>query len=204
MSQIPPMSAPPPAYLPPPPRQSNVLAIISLITGILSCLPGMSVLAVALGIAGLLKSNKPNVGGKGMAIAGLILGVVGLAWTVGFVFVAIKGGQLYIAGRPAREAAQQFATDVGQNNADAALKDCSTSIDAEKVRAALTQGQAWGALQPQGTRFIAIPVHTGAGSQTFKVAGLAVFAAAREQFSATVDQENGVYRVTDFKFIDQK
>jgi len=199
MSQIPPMSAPPPAYLPPARPQSNVAAVVSLITGILGCIPGVSLLAVILGIVGIVKAGRPNVGGKGLAIAGLILGLIGcLGWTGGGLFIAVTAKKLVAEGAPARAVAKQFATDVGKGDADAAIRDCSSSMSPDKVRAAVSEAQSWGAFRD--ATFLAFNLNTNNGSKTMTIGGSAVFANATKPFSATLNQEDGVYRIIDFSF----
>src|SRR5215813_5339276 len=101
MSQFPPPQPPPPPQFPPQPgfgppmpyppqKQTNGLAIGSLVFGILGCVPVVtSLLAVILGFAGLRKARDPRYGGKGVAIAGLLLGLLGL---VGW---ASAGGAAY-------------------------------------------------------------------------------------------------------------
>ncbi|HEX8325284.1 MAG TPA: DUF4190 domain-containing protein [Tepidisphaeraceae bacterium] len=79
MSQFPP-PVPPPAvtYAPPQPggRPANAWAIVSLITGIIGCAIITAIVAVVTGIIGLGKARVQ--GGRGMAIAGIILGLIWL------------------------------------------------------------------------------------------------------------------------------
>ena len=66
--------------------QKNVLALVSLGLGISSVTMGcccylnfpLGIAAVITGILGILKANKEGLGGKGMAITGIVLGVVAL------------------------------------------------------------------------------------------------------------------------------
>jgi len=60
------------------PRQTNGMAIASLICGILGCTFIGGILAIVFGILGLQKTKDPRYGGKGMAIAGIILGCIGM------------------------------------------------------------------------------------------------------------------------------
>lgn len=81
---------PPPGTTPPPNptvQRSNGLAISSLIIGIISLPFGFTVfvgiilgiLAIILGALGNKKAkDEPNVGGKGMAIAGLVMGIISI------------------------------------------------------------------------------------------------------------------------------
>src|SRR6266436_5586559 len=59
-------------------QQSNAMAITSLITGLLSCIPGVGLLAILFGALGLGKAKDPRVGGKGLAIVGIILGLISI------------------------------------------------------------------------------------------------------------------------------
>ena len=95
---------------PPPPAKTNVLAIISLIGGILGLLgiclgiipviglfcsiPGgvFGLAAVVLGMIGINKTKVTGEKGKGMAIAGLILGVLTLLGVCVYSVIAIALG----------------------------------------------------------------------------------------------------------------
>ncbi len=63
----------------PPVAPTNSLAIVALITGIL----GISIVAIITGHIGINRINRTGEQGKGMAIAGLVLGYVGaLSWVI--------------------------------------------------------------------------------------------------------------------------
>jgi hypothetical protein len=79
-----PYPAPPPGYYapPPPPAQTNWWAIVSLISGVL----GGVLISVICGIVGLNKA-KQGQGGRGLAIAGLVLsGLWVLVFAAGIIF----------------------------------------------------------------------------------------------------------------------
>src|SRR4051812_41894509 len=94
MSQYPPPQYPP--STPPPPGfggmqqpsqpASNGMAITSLIMGILSCIPGVGLLAILFGAMGVSKAKDPRYGGKGLAITGIVLGLLSIVvWaTIGY------------------------------------------------------------------------------------------------------------------------
>jgi prepilin-type processing-associated H-X9-DG protein len=69
------------------PRKRNGMAIASLVCGLLGCIPIASVLAVIFGIIGIRKSKNPHVGQKGWAIAGIVLGFLGVLIDVPVVYV---------------------------------------------------------------------------------------------------------------------
>jgi hypothetical protein len=74
-----------PAYVPAPTVTTNVLAIVSLVTGIagLTFVPFLgSIAAVVTGHISLHQLKTKQENGRGMAIAGLITGYVGVAFTV--------------------------------------------------------------------------------------------------------------------------
>jgi hypothetical protein len=99
----------------PPPQQSNGWSIASLICGLLLCIPGLtSLLAVIFGIAGIKKSARPQIGGRGLAIAGLVLGILGLLGWAG-----VAGGTWWGWGffksemlNPAKQTAGTFLNDL--------------------------------------------------------------------------------------------
>lgn len=85
-----PYPAPPPGYYAPPPaQQTNWWAVISLIFGVI----GGVLVSVVCGIVGLNKA-KQGQGGRGLAIAGLVLSalwVVGLIAGVAIYLMVAKG-----------------------------------------------------------------------------------------------------------------
>src|ERR1700689_5061154 len=113
MSQMPPSMSPPPGFnpgmqygAPPPQRRTSAAAVASLVCGILGCIPILSqLLALIFGIVGIRATSKPNVGGRGMAIAGIVLALLGFAC---YGLIAVGGGFAYIQTKPARALAKQY------------------------------------------------------------------------------------------------
>jgi prepilin-type processing-associated H-X9-DG protein len=60
------------------PRKRNPLATASFVCGLLGFIPFVSILAIVFGIVGLWKSRTPRVDGNGSAIAGILLGCIGM------------------------------------------------------------------------------------------------------------------------------
>ena len=86
------------------PRQTSTLAIVSLIAGILgwTALPFLgSVVAIITGHMARSEIRRSNgqLGGDGMAIAGLVLGWISAAlWIVGIVIIfTVLGGLAWFA-----------------------------------------------------------------------------------------------------------
>ena len=84
----------PPTQIPPPPGapglggtparpRNNALAIASLVLGILWVCGLGSLLALILGIVALSQIKKSGASGRGLAIAGIVLGVLGILATAG-------------------------------------------------------------------------------------------------------------------------
>lgn len=73
--------------------KTNGLAIASLVLGIVWIYWIGSILAVIFGHVALSQIKKSNgtQGGRGMAIAGLVLGYIGLAMIVLFIVIVIVG-----------------------------------------------------------------------------------------------------------------
>lgn len=85
--------APQPPMMIGPPKAPGI-SIAALVLGIVSvCVPYVNfvtmILAIVFGVIGINKANRDptTVGGKGMAIAGLVLGIIAAAfWLIVFIF----------------------------------------------------------------------------------------------------------------------
>ncbi|WP_018653056.1 DUF4190 domain-containing protein [Actinomadura flavalba] len=77
-------------------RGTNPLAIGSLVAGVVGLFTCgiISIVAVVLGHLGLGQINKSGQGGRGMAIAGLILGYLALiGWVIWWIIVLVSGAR---------------------------------------------------------------------------------------------------------------
>lgn len=133
------------AYSMPPQRQMSAAAVVSLVCGILGCLPFITgLIAVICGIVGIKTTSNPRYSGKGLAIAGLILGLISLA------FWGLMGGSIFAAfsyTRPVRQGANQFARDLSAGNISAAQAMCSSSVTQEELKTAADALKPLGALK---------------------------------------------------------
>lgn len=137
MSTVPPSPYPSyPSYPPipsPERRETSGMAVASLVFGILGCVPFVTgLLAVIFGILGIRRTRDPRFRGTGLAIAGLILGLLSLGgWSLfsGTLYVGYKASQ------PAREAAEAFIRELCLGRIDSAY-GMTAEIDRQEFEAA--------------------------------------------------------------------
>jgi hypothetical protein len=129
-------------YQPPMQPRTSGAAITSLIMGILLCIPAITGLgAILFGIIGLGSTRKPGVRGKGLAITGLILGLLNL---VGWgVFGGIMGVAWKATG-PDRATAVSFVQDLCTGNVVAAQGLCDPTVSPNLVQADATRALTFG------------------------------------------------------------
>ena len=87
------MTTPPPSGVPsyPQPAKTNGLAIGGFVTSLVCCAP----VGLALSIVALNQINKdPRQGGKGLAVAGIVLGGLGVVGGI-IYFIAMAGSTTY-------------------------------------------------------------------------------------------------------------
>lgn len=78
------------------PARTSALAVSSLVLSLICCIPGFGLFGAALGVGALMGIGGSNgrVGGRGLAAAGIIIGIlVTLAWVGAFVAVRQVMGQ---------------------------------------------------------------------------------------------------------------
>ncbi|MBA7594356.1 hypothetical protein ES703_01297 [subsurface metagenome] len=85
-----PAAAPAPAPRAAAGTRTSGFAIAALITGIVGLLSfgPLAILAIIFGAIGISQTNKdPNLKGKGMAVAGLVLGIIAcVGWVIGIIW----------------------------------------------------------------------------------------------------------------------
>jgi hypothetical protein len=112
------------------PLRVSGMAVTSLVCGVLGCIPFLTgLLAIIFGLVSLRIMRNPAIRGRGIAIAGLILG---FANVVGWGFGAYVWWQ---ATAPERGLTRQFITNISQGNTIAALSECTADITAEQLQA---------------------------------------------------------------------
>jgi hypothetical protein len=182
-----------------PKPRTSVAAIISLICGLLGCIPFVTGLAaVILGIVGIKKTKDPMVKGKGMAIAGLVLGCLSIAgWAIG---AASIGGFVALVkmGEPARAAAEQFTRDVSEGKIDAAVAKSVEGMDRASIEALSEKMKPWGPFKSLTL------LSTNIQNDTYSIGGIAIFGteakAEVKNYKMTLNKEGETYKVAKFDF----
>ena len=140
-------------------------------------------------------SATPKASGRGMAIAGLILGLLGIAgWGL------FGGGiyALYIGSKPARAVATQFTNDMVAGNISAAASRCDPNMSQESLQSASDTMKNWGTLT--NMTLISANVHSTNGVTQWELGGSAQFSNAGTK-AATFSlrkQPDGSLKITKF------
>ncbi|GAF92052.1 unnamed protein product, partial [marine sediment metagenome] len=74
MTQVPPAAAP--MGTPPAPWRTSGLATAALVCSLIFCCPGLGLIGLLLGLAALPDTRRPGVGGRGLAVAGILIGLL--------------------------------------------------------------------------------------------------------------------------------
>ncbi|HWE04563.1 MAG TPA: DUF4190 domain-containing protein [Tepidisphaeraceae bacterium] len=178
-----------------PSRSTSAAAVASLVLGVLGCIPFVpGLLAVLFAVIGLRATRNPQVGGRGLAIAGLVLGLVSIAgWgSMGGIF-----GLGYIKSTPARAVARRFVTDMSTGNVAAA------STAAPSIAPASLQTSS-DVLKPLGVltnfTFTSYNYNSSFGGNTVSLGGVGTFANGTKFFTFTLVGSGSSFTITSFSF----
>ena len=169
------------------PSKTSGAAIASLVLGIVGlCVPVLGgLVAIILGIVGIGSTGKPNVKGRGLAIAGLILGVLTV---LGWGAIGGVAAVAYHATAPDRSAARLFVQTEAAGDVTKAATLCdSTTVTPETLRATADQFKGLGTLQD--TTVMSAGVDNTNGVVTSKVMVIAKFSGGAK--AVTVDMARG-------------
>jgi hypothetical protein len=207
MTQMPPppVQGAVPQYQPPQPPKNNGWAIASLICGILGCIPVItSLLAIVFGIMGIKKSNEPQTSGKGLAIVGIVLGIIGVLGWAGFGAAGYFGygmaKRLVLA--PTQEVGGAFLNSLANGDVATAKTHTTGGMSDEQLQSLSDQVKGLGNFKDFSlTNFSA---NTAAGNQmTATIGGVAHFANGDKTFTADlVGSKVGdkfTFKIEDFK-----
>jgi hypothetical protein len=211
MSQMPPggpPSYPPnyPPYVPPgmqgpggysmqPMGKTSAAAVTSLVCGLLLCIPLAVIVAIITGIIGIAATSNPMVRGRGMAIAGLILGIVGLGlWGIG-------GGTALVMfqhSKPQRVFARQYVSDLIAGNVDQCVQHSSGNLSKDQIALYSKQAQGWGTLNDMTV--LGFMVENSNGTFSGAISGVCKFGGTPHTFALTLVRESGVLKVDTFRW----
>ncbi len=143
------------------PAKTSGAAVASLVLGILGCVPAIAgLLAVILGIVGLRSTGRPGVRGRGLAVAGLILGGLSL---LGWSAAGVGGGYLWVSTAPDRAAARQFARSLAAGDEAKATALCQPGLAPGTLRPTLDYLKPDGVLQDTTVTGVNLNASTGTG-----------------------------------------
>jgi hypothetical protein len=194
LSQFPPAQGyppPPPGFAPP--KTGNASAVASLVLGVFGCLCITGILAIVFGILGLRRARDPGVGGKGMALGGIILGLVGLGF---WIFVGSTVGLTWVNSQPQREIARTFIQHLSDSDIPAARSQAAYTLGQSRIENWSQRLSTMGKLQR--VRFPGFRFETVNGVDQWVLRGQAVYTNGDVLFTlTTVKQDNGwrVYRL---------
>jgi hypothetical protein len=182
------------AVAPPVAPRGNGAATASLIFGVLGCVPELTgLLAIILGIIGLRRARKLNARGKGLAAAGLTLGIVSvIVWTIGL----IVAGVMWRDSGPARDAARLYLADFSRHDVTAILHASTHSVTQAQVEALDDRLRPLGNLQD--VSFKGVYLGYANGRLQCRMNGVAHYSNGDAQFTITVVQIDDVWKVNEF------
>jgi hypothetical protein len=178
---------------PPMPQRKSGAAIASLVLGILGCVPlATGLLAILFGVIGIRKTRDPYVSGKGLAIAGRILGIISVVGWSGF------GGLLgygYVESKPARVVAAQFLKDLSAGNTSGASAN-SSGFTAAQLQTQSQKISAFGTLQ--SVNIWSFNYSNFNGQFVMHLSGVAAFSSGPKPCTFDLVKQGGVYKVTSY------
>ena len=179
---------------PPVAPRGNGAATASLIFGLLGCVPELTgLLAIILGIIGLRRARKLNARGKGLAAAGLTLGIVSvIGWTIGLVVA----GVMWRDSGPARDAARLYLTDFSHHDVTAILQASTHSVTQAQVESLDDHLRPLGNLQD--VSFKGVYVGYANGRLQCRLNGVARYSNGDAQFTMTVVQIDDIWKGNEF------
>lgn len=170
------------------PQQTNGWSIAALITGIVGfCLPVLGgLLAVLFGFLGIKRAKTAN-NGKGLAITGLVLGILSIGvW-------ALLGGALwagYKATEENRVIAKQFVNDLAAGNLTNAAKSVdSTVIDDDDLKGLADVIKPLG--QVQDIKIFGFTVSQTNSSSEVTLPGVIIFTNGQQKSLAMRQEKQG-------------
>jgi hypothetical protein len=186
----------PQGYSLPPATRTSAAAITSLVCGLLMCIPLVTgLVAVLTGIIGISATSNPAIKGRGMAIAGLILGLISLAvWGGG----GYLGYAMYQRSGPDRAFAQQYIADLVAGKIDQCVQSSTGNIAQQQLQDDYKQSQAWGTFQTA----VAFPNswNFDNGKSLIGMTGVCTFTGGPHKFVIAVAKDGDTRKVDSFQW----
>lgn len=129
------------------PHPAQVPATVALVAGVLICIPGTGLIAIIAGAIAVLRSRKRSLRVPPIALVGLVLGVVQIAWGSAMFVGAYRTYQSAIYAEPAAKASRQFLMFVGSGNLTSAKAMSTDAITLEQLTDSVEQIESWGGLK---------------------------------------------------------
>ena len=185
----------PQGYSLPPATRTSAAAITSLVCGLLMCIPLVTgLVAVLTGIIGISATSNAAVRGRGMAIAGLILGLISLGGWGMFgsgIYAVLRGAA------PERAFAKSYIADLAAGNVDQCVQNSTANLPKDTLDAASKRMQSWGTLQD--TTIIAFSFNSAGGTYAGSVTGLCKFNGTQHTFQMMVTKDSsGQFKADSF------
>jgi uncharacterized protein DUF4190 len=179
----------------PAPQLTNGAAIGSLVCGIMGCVPWLTgVAAVILGIVGIRKTRDPRVGGKGMAIAGLILGGISIvAWTLYFAVVGAAVFAVVKGTAPQRQLAKQFLMDLSKQDVAAASAKTTSEVSKEELEGLADKVKPWGSYRD--STVVSVSAEATPGRSKTSVGGSVEFSGGTHGFTMEMIKQGEQWKI---------
>jgi hypothetical protein len=176
--------------------RGNPMALASVIMGALGCLPFISgIAAIWLGVKGLRKTADPRIGGRGLAVGGIVLGLASLIIS-GVVTTA--GLTLYYGTLAQRSLATNFMAHIGAGGAGDAAALCTADMGEPRCAALIAQTQPWG--QFLRLTHKEISTHADKGRTVSDYKGVATFAAGEHALTLHMVKQGDRWLVDKAEF----
>jgi len=201
MSQFPPGVPVVPSAAYPPPKRTNGMAVAGLICAIAGfCLWFLGgILGVIFGLIGLRKSRDPQVGGRGLAVAAIVIGVLSILGSGLFSYLTYRGIRAGVtATKPERDAARRFVVDLNQSDVNAAATEATSDLTAADLQALAQKLHAMGAFTDMTSS--QINIQDTNGSMTCSLHGIANFASGNQDYDLTLVRTGNSWKVSKAQF----
>jgi hypothetical protein len=176
------------------PRPSNGPAVTSLVCGVAGIVPFItSLLALVFGMVGLNRAKQVGGAGRGMALSGLILGVLGLSLWTWATAAYFSSSKVY------NQLSHTFVTALAQGDVDKAVGMSHSKMTRAQIAQPAAALQTLGGLNDITVTGTKAEVSTDSAKK-WTVTGHSTFATRKLEFTITFVDENGSPKVVEYWF----